>query len=160
MQKITPFLWYDNQAEAAAKYYVSIFKNSKILKIDHYGDAGAEVSGRKKGSVMTVQFRIEGQEFIALNGGPHFTFSSAISFIVDCKTQKEVDKLWGKLSAGGKVQQCGWLTDKFGVTWQIVPATLNDLLKNKDAKKTERVWRALLKMKKIDIAKLKQAWKG
>jgi len=158
MQKITPFLWFDNKAEEAAKFYVSIFKNSKIGSVTRYGDAGAEVSGRAKGSVMIVTFQLDGQEFIALNGGPQFTFSPAISFLVNCKTQQEIDELWEKLSEGGATQQCGWLQDKYGVSWQIVPTILGELMQDKDTKKTERVMKAMLQMTKIDIKRLKQAY--
>ena len=157
-QKIIPHLWFDNQAEEAAKFYISIFKNSKIVNVTRYGEAGAEVSGRRKGTVMTVTFQLEGQEFIALNGGPHFTFSPAISFFVNCETQEEVDELWEKLSEGGEIEQCGWLKDKYGVSWQIVPTVLGEMLQNKDAESSERVMEALLKMKKIDIKTLKQAY--
>ena len=121
MQKITPCLWFDDKAEEAAKFYVSIFKNSKLGKITRYGEAGAEVSGRPKGSVMTVTFETRGQEFMALNGGPHFKFTEAISFLVNCETQEEIDEMWEKLSAGGEKGQCGWLKDKYGLSWQIVP---------------------------------------
>ena len=156
MQKITPFLWFDNQAEEAVKFYTSIFKNSRIGKIAPYGDAGPG----PKGSVMTVEFQLEGQEFVALNGGPHFKFTEAISFVVNCKTQAEVDKFWKKLSAGGKEVQCGWLKDKYGLSWQIVPTILSELLSGKDAAKSQRVMQAMLKMVKLDIGKLKQAAKG
>jgi len=158
MQKISPCLWFDHQAEAAAKFYTSIFKNSKILNIARYGDAGAKVSGQPKGSVLTVVFRLEGQEFMALNGGPIFKFTEAISFIVHCKTQKEVDRFWKKLSRSGRPGQCGWLKDKYGVSWQIVPDGLGRLLQGKDPKKSERAMQALLKMKKIDIKALKKAY--
>jgi len=158
MQKITPFLWFDNKAEEAAKFYVSIFKNSKIGSVTRYGEAGAEVSGRAKGTVMIVTFQLDGQEFIALNGGPQFTFSPAISFLVNCKTQQEIDELWEKLSEGGANQQCGWLQDKYGVSWQIVPTVLGELMQDKDTKKTERVMKAMLQMTKIDIKRLKQAY--
>ena len=159
MQKITPFLWFDNQAEEAVKFYTSILKNSKIGSVARYGEAGAEVSGRPKGTVMTVTFELEGQEFIALNGGPHFTFSPAISFIVNCKTQDELDELWEKLSEGGEKGQCGWLKDKYGVSWQIVPTVLGEMLQDKDPKKSRRVMEAMLKMNKIDIETLKRAYK-
>jgi predicted 3-demethylubiquinone-9 3-methyltransferase (glyoxalase superfamily) len=158
MQKITPFLWFDNQAEEAVKFYTSIFKNSKIKSVTRYGEAGAEVSGRPKGTVMTVTFELEGQEFIALNGGPHFTFSPAISFIVNCEKQEEVDELWEKLSEGGEKEQCGWLKDKYGVSWQIVPTVLGGMLQDKDPNKSEKVMEALLQMGKIDIKTLKQAY--
>jgi predicted 3-demethylubiquinone-9 3-methyltransferase (glyoxalase superfamily) len=157
MQKITPFLWYDNKAEEAASFYVSIFKNSKIGSISRYGEEGAEASGRPKGTVMTVTFQLDGQEFVALNGGPHFKFTEAISFVVNCETQEEVDEFWEKLSEGGEESQCGWLKDKFGLSWQIVPTALGELLQDKDASKSERVMKAMLQMKKIDIKTLKQA---
>ncbi|HZC69026.1 MAG TPA: VOC family protein [Nitrospirales bacterium] len=160
MQKITPCLWFDNQAEEAVNFYVSIFKNSKIGSITRYGEEGAKVSGRPEGTVMTVTFQLDGQEFMALNGGPVFKFTEAISFIVNCKTQKEIDELWLKLSEGGdeKAQQCGWLKDKFGLSWQIVPTVLGEMLQDKDSKKSERVMEALLQMKKIDIQSLKKAY--
>ena len=159
MQKITPFLWFDDQAEEAVKFYTSIFKNSKIGKIARYDKAGEKAAGRPAGSVMTIEFNIEGQEFVALNGGPHFKFTEAISFVVNCKTQAEVDKFWKKLSAGGKEVQCGWLKDKFGMSWQIVPTVLGELLSDKDAAKSQRVMQAMLKMVKLDIKKLRQAAK-
>ena len=160
MQKIAPFLWFDDKAEEAAKFYTSIFKDSKILSITRYGEEGAKAAGRPKGSVMTVVFKLQGQEFIALNGGPVFTFSPAISFVVNCKTQKEVDELWEKLSEGGEKGQCGWLKDKYGVSWQIVPTVLGEMLQDKDPKKSRRVMEAMLKMEKIDIKTLKQAYEG
>ena len=158
MQKITPCLWFDDQAEEAAKFYVSIFKNSKLGNITRYGEAGAEVSGRPKGSVMTATFEIEGQEFVALNGGPHFKFSEAISFMVKCETQKEIDEMWEKLSQGGKEGPCGWLTDKYGLSWQIVSPVWDEMLRDKDVKKSERVMKAILQMSKPDIKTLKQAY--
>ena len=158
MQKITPFLWFNTQAEEAVKFYISIFKNSRIVDVARYGEAGAEVSGRPKGSVMTVQFQLEGQEFVALNGGPHFQFTEAISFVVNCKTQREVDTFWEKLSAGGKKGQCGWLKDQYGVSWQIVPTVLVELLQDKDAGKSQRVMQAMLQMTKIDIETLRRAY--
>ena len=158
MQKITPFLWYDDQAEDAVNFYVSIFKNSKILNVARYGEAGAEASGRRKGTVMTIVFQLEGQEFMALNGGPVFTFSPAISFLVNCETQEEVDDLWDKLSEGGEKEQCGWLRDKYGVSWQIVPSVLGKMLQDKDAEKAEKVMKAMLQMKKIDLKTLKRAY--
>jgi predicted 3-demethylubiquinone-9 3-methyltransferase (glyoxalase superfamily) len=154
MQKITPFLWFDNNAEEAANYYVSIFKNSNIETIARYGDAGP---GRK-GSVMTIAFQLDGQEFIALNGGPVFKFTEAVSFSVDCKSQQEVDDLWEKLSAGGQKGQCGWLKDKFGLSWQIVPSALVEMLQDKDAAKSKRVMQAMLQMTKIDIERLRRAY--
>jgi len=134
MQKITPHLWFEDNAEEAAKFYTSIFRNSRITDITHYGESAAEVSGRPKGSVMTITFELEGQQFTALNGGPIFKFSPAISFLVSCETQQEVDSLWEKLSGGGQVEQCGWLKDKFGVSWQIVPNILGEMIHDKDAK--------------------------
>ena len=160
IQKITPFLWFDNQAEEAVKFYTSIFKNSKINGISRYGEAGAKASGQPKGTVLTVAFQLEGQEFVALNGGPYFKFTEAISFVVNCKSQQEVDYYWEKLSVGGdeKAQQCGWLKDKYGVSWQIFPIVLGEMMRDKDSRKSERVTQALLPMKKIDIRKLKQAY--
>lgn len=158
MQKITPCLWFDSQAEEAAKFYVSIFKNSKIGSITRYGEAGAEVSGRPKGSVMTVTFEIEGQEFTALNGGPHFTFSEAISLMVKCETQKEIDEMWEKLSHGGEEGPCGWLKDKYGLSWQIVSPEWNEMLRDKDVRKSERVMKTILQMTKPDIKAIKQAY--
>jgi predicted 3-demethylubiquinone-9 3-methyltransferase (glyoxalase superfamily) len=158
MQKITPYLWFEDNAEEAAKFYTSIFKNSRVINITHYGESAAEVSGRPKGTVMTVTFELEGQRFMALNGGPIFKFSPAISFLVSCETQQEVDDLWEKLSEGGQVEQCGWLKDKFGVSWQIVPNILGEMIKDKDAKKSERVIKAMLQMKKIDIQGLSNAY--
>ena len=156
MQKITPFLWYDNNAEEAINLYLSIFKNSKITKVARYGDAGPG----PKGSVMTIAFQLEGQEFIALNGGPMFKFTEAISLSVDCKTQQEVDELWEKLSAGGQPGQCGWLKDRFGLSWQIVPSALVEMLQDKDAEKSNRVMQAMMQMRKIDIARLRQAYEN
>jgi len=155
MQKIIPFLWFDNQAEEAMNFYTSIFKNSKVGNITRYGDAGPG----PKGSVMTVSFELEGQEFTALNGGPEFKFTEAISFFVNCKSQEEVDELWEKLSAGGEEGPCGWLKDKFGVSWQIVPTVLIEMLNDPDPEKSKRVTEAMLQMKKIDIQTLKQAYK-
>jgi predicted 3-demethylubiquinone-9 3-methyltransferase (glyoxalase superfamily) len=157
MQKITPFLWFENQAEEAAKFYTSIFKNSKTGKIARYDEAGEKVSGRPAGSVMTVEFELDGQDFIALNGGADFKFNEAISFVVSCDTQAEVDHFWQKLSAGGKEVQCGWLKDKYGVSWQVVPTILGDLMSNPDPEKSKRVMRAMLKMVKLDIKQLKEA---
>ena len=160
LQKITPFLWFDNQAEQAVKFYASIFKKSKVLKIARYDKAGEKAAGRPAGSVMTVEFEIEGQRFIALNGGPIFKFTEAVSFVVNCKTQAEVDYYWKKLSAGGKEVQCGWLRNKYGLSWQIVPAILGELIATKDAARSQRVMQAMLGMVKLDIAGLKQAYKG
>jgi len=154
MQKITPFLWFDNNAEEAVNHYLSIFKNSKIVTVVRYGDAGPG----PKGSVMTVAFQLEGQDFIALNGGPIFKFTEAISLSVDCKTQQEIDELWEKLSDGGQKGQCGWLKDKFGLSWQINPSVLVEMLQDKDAEKSKRVMQAMLQMGKIDIARLRQAY--
>ena len=159
-QKITPFLWFNNQAEQAVKFYTSIFKNSRIGKISRYNKAAEKVSGRKAGSVMTVEFQLEGLDFVALNGGPLFKFTEAISFVVSCKDQKEVDYFWRKLSAGGKEIQCGWLKDKYGLAWQIVPTALGELLSSKDSVKSRRVMEAMLKMVKLDVRKLQAAAKG
>ena len=160
MQKITPFLWFDGNAEQAAKFYTSIFKKSKILSVAHYPNVGQETTGRRPGSVMTVDFTIEGERFTALNGGPLFKFNEAISFVVHCKTQKEVDYYWNKLSAGGKKVQCGWLRDKFGVSWQIVPTVFLEVWKSKDEAKRDRVMAAMMKMVKLDISGLKAAAKA
>jgi len=160
MQKIAPFLWFDNQAEDAVKFYVSIFKNSKIGSITRYEEEAAKASGRPKGSVMTVAFELAGQEFVALNGGPLFKFSEAISFVVNCETQEEVDHFWEKLSAGGQEVQCGWLKDRFGVSWQVVPTVLGEMLQDKDREKSKRVMAAMLKMKKINIEALKKAYEA
>jgi predicted 3-demethylubiquinone-9 3-methyltransferase (glyoxalase superfamily) len=154
MQKITTFLWFDNQAEEAANFYASIFKNSKILGMSHYGDAGP----RPKGSVLVVSFQLDGQNFLALNGGPHFKFTEAISLVVNCETQQEVDEMWNKLSAGGEESQCGWLKDKYGLSWQVVPTILNEMLRDKDPEKANRVMQAILQMGKLDIKVLKQAY--
>ena len=156
MPKISPFLWFDTQAEEAARFYVSIFKNSRIVKIARYGEAGPG----PKGSVMTVTFELDGREFIALNGGPIYKFTEAVSFSVDCKTQQEADKFWTKLSAGGEKGPCGWLKDKYGLSWQITPTVLIEMLNDPDPKKSKRVMEAMLGMKKIDIAKLKRAYEG
>jgi predicted 3-demethylubiquinone-9 3-methyltransferase (glyoxalase superfamily) len=153
IQKITPFLWFDHLAEEAASFYVSIFPNSKIVKVVRYGEAGPGVAG----AAMTVQFQLEGQSFVALNGGLHFKFTEAISFVVNCQTQDEVDAYWEKLSAGGTHVQCGWLKDRFGLSWQIVPTALPELLSDPDPKKSQRVMKAMLTMKKLDIRALRQA---
>jgi predicted 3-demethylubiquinone-9 3-methyltransferase (glyoxalase superfamily) len=159
MQRITPCLWFDDQAEEAAKFYTSIFKNSKVTSTSRYGEKGAKVSGRPKGSVLTVAFELDGQSFIALNGGPIFKFNEAVSLMVNCKTQEEVDYYWAKLSEGGdeKAQQCGWLKDRYGVSWQVVPTILQELMGSGDAARSERVMGALLTMKKLDIKVLEQA---
>ena len=154
MPRISPFLWFDTQAEEAARFYVSIFENSEIVKIARYGEAGPG----PEGSVMTVVFELEGQEFIALNGGPQFKFTEAISFSVNCETQKEVDQFWEKLSQGGEEGPCGWLKDRYGLSWQINPVILGEMLSDPDPKKSRRVMEAMLKMKKIDIAALKKAY--
>ena len=153
MQKITPFLWFDNNAEEAVQFYTSIFKDSKILETSRYGDAGPG----PKGTVMTMKFELNGQAFIALNGGPHFKFTEAISFVVNCETQKEIDEYWAKLTAGGKEVQCGWLTDKYGLSWQIVPTVLGQLMQDKDPEKVRSVTQAFMKMVKMDIEALKRA---
>lgn len=154
MPKITPFLWFDTQAEEAANFYISIFGNSKILSISRYGEAGPG----PRGSAMTVSFELDGNQFIALNGGPYFKFNEAISLSVACKTQQEVDDYWQKLSNGGEEGQCGWLKDKYGLSWQINPTALGEMLSDPDPKKAKRVMEAMLKMKKIDIGKLKEAY--
>jgi predicted 3-demethylubiquinone-9 3-methyltransferase (glyoxalase superfamily) len=156
MQKITPFLWFDSQAEEAVNFYTSIFKNSKILSTVRYGEAGPE----PKGNIMSMTFQLEGQEFIALNGGPEFTFSPAISFFVNCEMQEEVDELWERLSEGGEKQGPAWIKDRYGVSWQIVPTVLGELLSDPDPEKSKRVMEAMLRMDKIDIEKLKQAYEG
>ena len=160
LQKITPCLWFDNQAEEAAKFYVSLFNNSAMEAVTRYGKEGFEVHGRPEGSAMTVSFRLEGQEFTALNGGPHFKFSEAISFVVRCETQAEVDRYWDKLGEGGdeRRQQCGWLKDKYGVSWQIVPVALFELMSSADSRKSGRVMRAMLQMKKLDETALRRAY--
>jgi predicted 3-demethylubiquinone-9 3-methyltransferase (glyoxalase superfamily) len=156
MQKITPFLWFDSQAEEAMNFYVSIFKNSKPLGITRYGDAGPG----PKGSVMVASFELDGQHFTALNGGPHFKFTEAVSFVVHCQTQEEVDRMWDRLSEGGQTHQCGWLKDKFGLSWQIVPDALLRLVNDPDPEKSARVMTAMLQMTKIEIAGLEQAYRG
>ena len=154
MQKITPFLWFDSNAEEAMNFYVSIFKNSKVLRVARYGDAGPG----PKGTVMAATFQLDGQEFQALNGGPQYKFTPAISLFVNCETQEEVDTLWEKLSEGGEKGPCGWLKDKYGVSWQIIPTALGQLLGDKDPQKAQRVMQAMLQMSKIDIAALKRAY--
>jgi len=156
MQKITPFLWFDGRAEEAANFYTSVFKNSKIGTVSRYGEGGPG----PKGSVMSATFQLEGQEFIALNGGPQYSFTPAISFFIHCETQEEVDHYWDKLSEGGRTVQCGWLQDKFGLSWQVVPTILSKLLNDKDPAKSKRVMQAMLKMIKLDIQGLKDAYEG
>jgi predicted 3-demethylubiquinone-9 3-methyltransferase (glyoxalase superfamily) len=160
MPKITPCLWFNDNAEEAARFYVSVSKASRLGTVTPYGEAGAKVSGRRKGSVMTATFEIDGQEFVALNGGPAFTFNEAVSFQVHCHTQEEVDHYWNALSAGGdaEAQQCGWLKDRYGVSWQIVPAVLIEMLKDGDSRQANRVMQAVLEMKKIDIPTLQKAY--
>ena len=160
MQKISPFLWFDDQAEEAVNFYVSVFKNSKVGNITRYNDEVSNASGKPEGSVMTIEFQLEGQDFVALNGGPQFKFSEAISFMVSCETQEEVDEFWRKLSEGGEEGPCGWLKDKYGVSWQVVPTALDEMLRDKDAEKAKRVTKAMLQMKKLDIETLKRAYEG
>jgi predicted 3-demethylubiquinone-9 3-methyltransferase (glyoxalase superfamily) len=159
-QRITACLWFDNQAEEAANFYVSIFKQSRVGAITRYNDEASKVAGRPKGSVMTVEFELDGQKFTALNGGPLFKFTEAISFVVNCENQKEVDHFWDKLSAGGEEVQCGWLKDRFGVSWQVVPTVLVELLQDKDPERSRRVMSAMLKMKKLDVDALQKAHQG
>ena len=156
VQKITPFLWFDKQAEEAARFYTSIFESAKIVSLTRYGEAGPG----PRGSVMTVAFQLDGQEFVALNGGPQFKFTEATSFVVNCDTQEEVDRFWEKLSEGGQEVQCGWLKDRYGLSWQIVPVVLSQMLQDKDPQKSQRVMNALLQMKKLDIKRLQQAYNG
>lgn len=158
IQKITSCLWFDDKAEEAAKFYVSIFKNSKVRNITHYGEEGAKVSGRPKGSVMTVTFQLDGQEFMALNGGPQFKFTEAVSFIVNCKSQEEINELWEKLSEEGQKGPCGWLKDKYGLSWQIVPTVLGEMMQDQDSEKTNSVMSAILQMNRIEIKRLHQAY--
>lgn len=156
MQKITPCLWFDNNAEEAVNFYISIFKNSKVLSVTRYGEAGPGPAG----TVLTVAFQLEGQEFVALNGGPHFKFTEAISLSVDCNTQEEIDEMWEKLSEGGEESQCGWLKDKYGLSWQVTPSILVEMLQDENPEKAKRVMEAMLKVVKIDIETLKQAYDG
>lgn len=156
VQKITPFLWFNDQAEEATNFYITLFENSKIVNVSRYGEAGPG----PEGSVMTVTFQLDGQEFTALNGGPHFKFTEAISFFVNCESQEEVNELWERLSDGGEIQMCGWLKDKYGLSWQIVPNVLIEMLNDPDPEKSTRVTEAMLQMKKIDIEILKQAYEG
>jgi predicted 3-demethylubiquinone-9 3-methyltransferase (glyoxalase superfamily) len=157
MQKITPFLWFDDNAEEAVNFYVSIFEDAKILSVSHYGEAESNTAGRPQGSVMTVAFQLAGQTFTALNGGPHFKFSEAISFVINCETQQEIDDYWERLAEGGETLQCGWLKDKYGVAWQVVPSFLGEIIQDTDPKRSERVMAALLQMDKLDIEKLRAA---
>jgi predicted 3-demethylubiquinone-9 3-methyltransferase (glyoxalase superfamily) len=158
MQKITTFLWFDDKAEEAVKFYTSIFKNSKIGNITRYSEVSAKASGRPVGSVMTVPFQLSGQEFVALNGGPHFQFTEAVSLVVNCDTQAEIDEFWGKLSAGGQESQCGWLKDKYGLSWQVVPAEIGRWLSDKDPEKSARVMAAVMQMQKLDLKKIQDAF--
>jgi len=161
MQKITPFLWFDDQAEQAAKFYTSVFKNSKVGRILRYDETSAKTAGRPAGSVLTIEFEIGGQKFTALNGGPQFKFNESVSFVVNCETQNEVDYFWEKLTAGGgQESECGWLKDKFGLSWQITPIVLIDMLNDKDPKKAGQVMKAMMQMQKIEINKLKAAYAG
>lgn len=162
MQQVTPCLWFDDQAEEAAEFYTAVFPNSKITKVSRYGEAGKEFHGKEPGTVMTVAFELDGRKFTALNGGPMFQFNEAVSFQVHCETQEEVDFYWDQLTAGGdeSAQQCGWLKDKFGVSWQVVPTILPQMLADPDSEKAGRVTNAFLQMKKFDIAALKRAYEG
>lgn len=162
IRSITPCLWFDDQAEEAAKLYTGIFKSSKIIQVTHYTKAGQEIHGRPPGSVMTIIFELEGHKFTALNGGPHFKFNEAISFEIRCETQEEIDYFWEKLSDGGdpKAQQCGWLKDRFGVSWQVVPTAMDRMLEGPVSEKAERAMSAMMQMKKLDIAALQRAYDG
>ncbi len=160
VQKIMPCLWFDTEAEAAANHYVAIFKNSKVLKTARFGNEGREIHGKKPGSVMVVEFELEGQRFIALNGGPQFKFDEAVSFQILCETQAEVDYFWSKLTQGGSEGPCGWLKDKFGLSWQVVPTVLPEMLGDPNAAKADRVMKVMLQMKRFDIAALQQAYAG
>jgi predicted 3-demethylubiquinone-9 3-methyltransferase (glyoxalase superfamily) len=159
-QKITPCLWFDTQAEEAAKFYISVFKNGRIKHVSRYGNAGKEVHGKEAGSVMVVAFEIDGQSFTAVNGGPQFKFDEAVSFQVSCESQDEIDYFWSKLSEGGREGPCGWLKDKFGLSWQVVPSALPQMMTDADGAKADRIMNAVLKMKKFDIATLEQAYAG
>jgi predicted 3-demethylubiquinone-9 3-methyltransferase (glyoxalase superfamily) len=159
-QRITPCLWFDTQAEDAANTYVAIFRNSRIVRMSRYGKEGHDVHGRAAGSVMTVEFEIEGQRFVALNGGPHFKFNEAVSFQVHCQTQEEIDAYWGKLTEGGEEGPCGWLKDRYGVSWQVVPEVLPDMLMDPNPEKVGRVTKAFLQMRKFDIEALQRAYQG
>jgi predicted 3-demethylubiquinone-9 3-methyltransferase (glyoxalase superfamily) len=160
MQKITTFLCFDTQAEEAARFYTSLFKNSEIKSVSRYPSEGEDVTGKPEGSVMTVTFQLDGQEFIALNGGPQIKFNEAVSLVVNSETQEEIDELWAKLTEGGSEVQCGWLKDRYGLPWQIVPPVLNEMLRDKDRAKAGRVMKAMLQMKKIDIQTLERAYRG
>ncbi len=162
IQRIAPCLWFDDQAEDAAEYYVSIFKNARIVNVSRYGEAGQEIHGRPAGSVMTVDFELDGQSFTALNGGPLFKFNEAISFQINCETQEEIDDYWEKLTQGGdeKAQQCGWLKDKFGVSWQVIPSGINEIFADHKSAGFQRAMNAMLQMKKLDIAEMKRAYAG
>lgn len=159
-QRITPFLWFDDQAEEAANFYASTFKNSRIKGLARYDDQAAKAAGRPKGSAMTVQFELDGQDFVALNGGPAFKFTEAISFVVSCETQEEIDHFWQTLSAGGQEVECGWLKDRFGVSWQVVPTVLGEMLQDGHPEQSQRVMAALMKMKKLEIDGLRKAYEG
>jgi predicted 3-demethylubiquinone-9 3-methyltransferase (glyoxalase superfamily) len=159
-QKITPCLWFDTEGEGAAKFYVSIFENSKIAQVTHYGEAGKEVHGHKPGSVLTVLFQLNGQEFMALNGGPNFKFTEAVSLMIPCDTQEEIDYYWGKLSADPNAEVCGWLKDKYGLSWQVAPTNFGELLGDPNSEKSQRAMAAMMQMKKLDIAKLQKAYDG
>jgi predicted 3-demethylubiquinone-9 3-methyltransferase (glyoxalase superfamily) len=162
MQKITISLWFDTQAEEAAKFYTSVFKNSKLGRMSHYGKEGYDIHKKPEGTVLTVEFELEGQKFIALNGGPDFKFNEAVSVVVNCETQEEIDYYWGKLTPGGDpaAQQCGWLKDKYGLSWQITPTALDDMMSDPHTEKTERVMKAMLKMKKLNLEELERAYHG
>lgn len=157
MQKLTPCLWFDDNAEEAVNFYVSLFKNSRIISVAHYGEAASKAAGRPVGSVMELAFELEGQQFLAINGGPAFNFNPAVSFMINCETQQEIDELWAKLSEGGAIMECGWLTDRFGLAWQVVPAGLNEWVQDADPEKSNRVMRALIQMKKLDLETLRRA---
>lgn len=160
MKGLTTCLWFDHHAEEAARFYTSVFKHSKMGRLSRYGDSGAQASGRPKGSTMTVEFELAGQKFVALNGGPEFKFTEAISLTVNCDNQEEVDEFWAKLVAGGTAGPCGWLKDRYGLSWQIVPTVLTEMLHDEDPTKTERVMAAMLTMQKLDIATLREAFEG
>ncbi|GAP16855.1 VOC family protein [Levilinea saccharolytica] len=157
---ISPCLWFDTQAEEAANFYVSIFENSKILRILRYSEAGKEIHGKPAGSVLTVEFELNGQRFVALNGGPEFKFSEAVSFEINCETQQEIDHYWNRLSEGGEEESCGWLKDKFGLSWQVTPTILNEMLRDDKDERTQRVMDAILQMKKLDLAAIQKAYAG